>query len=158
MNTSSLAGKYLTVTLAEEAYGLTVLRVREIIRPQKITPVPQLPGFIKGVINLRGRVVPVIDLRLKLGLPDASTAHGCVVVVEVALSTDSTVHMGLVVDSVEEVVSLTADQIEPPPGFGVRVDTCCLLGMAKVNGQVKILLDLDRVVAADTLRLLTSAA
>ncbi len=151
---ASLAGKYLTVVLDHEAYGIAVLKVREIIRLQKITPVPQMPPYVKGVINLRGRVIPVIDLRVKFGLAAALTERTCIVVVQVRLRSEPTVHMGLIVDSVEEVVTLTAEEIQPTPDFGVAVDTSCLLGMAKVKGQVKTLLDLDRVVALETLQVI----
>jgi len=150
--------KYLTVVLADESYGLAVLKVREIIRLQKITPVPQLPDFVKGVINLRGRVIPIIDLRVKFGLAAGFTERTCIVVVAVALPAGPAIHMGLIVDSVEEVVNLAASDIEPTPEFGTTVDTAYILGMAKVKGQVKTLLDIDRVVAADTLHTITAAA
>src|SRR3954468_21302834 len=103
---TSLAGKYLTVVLETEAYGLNVLKIREIIRLQKITPVPQLPECVKGVINLRGRVIPVIDLRVKFGLKAEFDERTCIVVVQVKLPSDHTIQMGLVVDRVEEVVLL----------------------------------------------------
>ncbi len=147
---SSLAGKYLTVVLENEAYGIGVLKVREIIRMQKITPVPQMPTFVKGVINLRGRVIPVVDLRVKFGVKAEFAERTCIVVVQVKLPTEQTVQMGLIVDSVEEVVTLQAGEIEPTPEFGTRVDTTYLLGMAKVKGAVKALLDIDRVVAPET--------
>ena len=145
-----LAGKYLTVLLDSEAYGIAVLKVREIIRLQKITPVPQLPDYVKGVINLRGRVIPVVDLRVKFALKAEFTERTCVVVVQVRRS-QSQFQMGLIVDSVEEVVNVTSDEIEPTPEFGVRVDTSYLLGLAKIKGAVKTLLDIDRVVAPDAL-------
>jgi purine-binding chemotaxis protein CheW len=157
-NTGSLAGKYLTVVLENEAYGIAVLKVREIIRLQKITPVPQMPGFVKGVINLRGRVIPVIDLRVKFGLKAEFAERTCIVVVQVTLASEQTVQMGLIVDSVEEVVNLGAGEIEPTPEFGTRIDTSYLLGMAKVKGQVKTLLDLDRVVAPETVQALAQVA
>lgn len=147
---ASLAGKYLTVVLDNEAYGIAVLKVREIIRMQKITTVPQMPEYVKGVINLRGRVIPVIDLRLKFGLKAEMAERTCIVVVQVQLATGNVVQMGLIVDSVEEVAQLTANEIEPTPEFGARVDTTYLLGLAKVKGAVKTLLDIDRVVAPDT--------
>lgn len=146
-----LAGKYLTVVLDQESYGIAVLKVREIIRMQKITAVPQVPGFVKGVINLRGRVIPVIDLRLKFGLTAAFADRTCIVVVQIALDASRNVQMGLVVDSVEEVVNLTGEEIEPTPEFGTRLDTSFILGLAKVKDQVKTLLDIERVVAPDTL-------
>lgn len=147
----SLAGRYLTVVLESEAYGIAVLKVREIIRQQKITPVPQLPQFVKGVINLRGRVIPVVDPRVKFNRKAAFTERTCIVVVQVKLPSGPAVHMGLIVDSVEEVVTLTATEIEPPPEFGATIDTSYLLGMAKVKGEVIMLLDIDHVIAGDTL-------
>ncbi len=147
---SSLAGKYVTVVRENEAYGIGVLKVREIIRMQKITPVPQMPTFVKGVINLRGRVIPVVDLRVKFGVKAEFAERTCIVVVQVKLPTEQPVQMGLIVDSVEEVVTLQAGEIEPTPEFGTRVDTTYLLGMAKVKGAVKTLLDIDRVVAPET--------
>jgi purine-binding chemotaxis protein CheW len=156
-STATLAGKYLTVVLDNEAYGIGVLKVREIIRMQKITPVPQVPAFVKGVINLRGRVIPVIDLRVKFGLKAEFAERTCIVVVQVKVSNDQVVQMGLIVDSVEEVVTLTAGEIEPTPEFGARIDTTYLLGLAKVKGLVKTLLDIDRVVAPDTVRAIVAA-
>ena len=155
--TTSLAGKYLTVVLENEAYGIGVLKVREIIRMQKITPVPQMPAFVKGVINLRGRVIPVIDMRVKFGLKAEFAERTCIVVVQVKLPTEQTVQMGLIVDSVEEVVTLTAPEIEPTPDFGAKINTEYLLGMAKVKGAVKTLLDIDRVVAPETVTAMVKA-
>ncbi len=149
--TSNLAGKYLTVVLENEAYGIAVLKVREIIRMQKITPVPQVPAFVKGVINLRGRVIPVVDLRVKFGVKAEFAERTCIVVVQVKLPSQ-VVQMGLIVDSVEEVVTLAANEIEPTPDFGTKIGTEYLLGMAKVKGAVKTLLDIDRVVAPDTVQ------
>ncbi len=154
-DTSRLAGKYLTVVLDNEAYGIAVLKVREIIRLQKITPVPQMPEFVKGVINLRGRVIPVIDLRIKFGLRAEFAERTCVVVVQIALDAGRNIQMGLVVDSVEEVVSLTGAEIEPTPDFGARIDTSFLLGIAKVKNVVKTLLDIERVVAPETIQRLS---
>jgi purine-binding chemotaxis protein CheW len=147
--TAGLAGKYLTLLLDREAYGIAVIKVREIIRHQKITPVPQVPAAVKGVINLRGRIIPVVDLRIKFGLAAELTERTCIVVVQVRASSGGSTHMGLIVDAVEEVASLTAADIEPTPEFGTRIDTACILGMAKVKGAVKTLLDIDRVVAGD---------
>jgi purine-binding chemotaxis protein CheW len=152
-----LAGKYLTVVLENEAYGLNVLKIREIIRLQKITPVPQLPAYVKGVINLRGRVIPIVDLRVKFGLKAEFTERTCIVVVQVKLPTEQTVQMGLIVDSVEEVVTLATAEIEPTPEFGAKIDTSYLLGMAKVKGQVKTLLDIDRVVSPDAVQAIAKA-
>ena len=151
------SGKYLTVALDNESYGIAVLKVREIIRMQKITPVPQMPAFVKGVINLRGRVVPIIDLRVKFGLKAVFADRTCIVVVQVKLPTTQTVQMGLIVDSVEEVVSLGATEIEPTPDFGTRIDTSYIFGMAKVKGSVKTLLDIDRVVSPETVEEIAKA-
>jgi len=154
-NAATLSGKYLTVSLDNESYAIAVLKVREIIRLQKITPVPQMPEFVKGVINLRGRVIPIVDLRVKFGLKAEVADRTCIVVVQVSLPTGKNVQMGLVVDSVEEVVTLDGKEIEPTPEFGTRVDTSYLLGMAKIKGLVKTLLDIDRVVAPDHLAAMT---
>ncbi|HRE80414.1 MAG TPA: chemotaxis protein CheW [Opitutaceae bacterium] len=155
--TAQCAGKYLTVNLDEEAYGLAVLKVREIIRMQKITPIPQMPDYVRGVLNLRGRVIPVVDLRVKFGLKAEFAERTCIVVVQVKLPSTQSVQMGLIVDSVEEVVNLNAQDIEPTPDFGTRIDTSYLLGMAKVKGQVKTLLDIDRVVGSDTVEQISRA-
>ena len=154
---ASLASKYLTVVLDHEAYGINVLKVREIIRFAKITPVPQMPAYVKGVINLRGRVIPIVDLRLKFDLKAEVTERTCIVVVQVSIAAGNSVHMGLIVDAVEEVVNLTDAEIEPTPEFGTRLDTSCLLGMAKVKDQIKTLLDIDRVVSADALAKISAA-
>ncbi|WP_415908404.1 chemotaxis protein CheW [Oleiharenicola sp. Vm1] len=141
--------------LEDESYGVAALKVCEIIRLQKITPVPRLPAFVKSVINLRGRVIPVIDLRVKFGLKADLTARTCIVVVQIRLATEQIIQVGLIVDAVEEVANLTAADLEPTPEFGTRVDHSYLLGMAKVKGQVKTLLDIDRVVAGNALRTAT---
>jgi purine-binding chemotaxis protein CheW len=155
---TNLAGKYLTVALDNESYGLAVLKVREIIRLQKITPIPQVPDFVKGVINLRGRVIPVIDLRMKFGLKAEFAERTCIVVVQVDLAQAKPIQMGLIVDSVDEVLNVSADMIEPTPDFGTVIDTSYLLGMVKSKGQVKTLLDIDRVVAPETAQKLACAA
>jgi purine-binding chemotaxis protein CheW len=155
---TDLSGTYLTVSVAEESYGIAVLKVREIIRFQKITPVPKLPSHVKGVINLRGRVIPIIDLRVKFGLPAQFGSRTCIIVVHVVTVKGNSLQMGLIVDSVEEVVSLTADQIESTPDFGVSVSTHYLLGIAKVNGEVKTLLDVDQMIAANSADTLAALA
>lgn len=147
--TSDLVGKYLTFALGDEEYGVPVLKVREIIKMMDITSVPQVPRHVKGVINLRGKVIPVVDLRLKFSFPEHGyTERTCIIVVEVALST-SKVMMGIVVDAVSEVLTIAADEIEQTPEFGERVTTDYMKGVAKVKGKVKILLDLDRVLGTD---------
>jgi purine-binding chemotaxis protein CheW len=146
---AELAGKYLTFALSKEEYGLPVLKVREIIKMMDITAVPQVPGHVRGVINLRGKVIPVVDLRLKFGFPPQDyTERTCIIVVEVALASGP-VMMGIIVDHVSEVLSITAEEIEQTPEFGERVETGYMKGIAKVKGKVKILLDLDRVLGAE---------
>jgi purine-binding chemotaxis protein CheW len=139
-------GKYLTFTLANEDYGLEILKVREIIGLMDITAIPQTPAYVKGVINLRGKVIPVIDLRLKFGLPAMEYGERtCIIVVEVRTSSTS-IQMGVVVDTVSEVLNINGADIEPAPSFGTRVDTRYILGIAKARGAIKILLDIDQVV------------
>src|SRR5437763_1619890 len=138
------AGKYLTFQLAREEFGIRVLKVREIMGLQEITAVPQTPAHVKGVINLRGKVVPVIDLRLKFGVATAEyTQRTCIIVTQVQ-GDSAPVLMGIIVDGVSEVLNLTAAEIEDTPDFGEAVAGQYLLGMAKVKGKVKILLDIDR--------------
>ncbi|PAW78262.1 MAG: chemotaxis protein CheW [Pedosphaera sp. Tous-C6FEB] len=144
-----LAGKHLTFVLGQECYGVPVLKVREIIRHCDITPVPQMPPHIKGVINLRGKIIPVADLRLKFRLAKAETTDlTCIVVVQVASTDRTPTVMGLIVDAVEEVTNITATDIEPTPDFGGAVESDYILGMAKIKGTVKTLLDIDHVVTA----------
>lgn len=147
-----LAGKYLTFVLGRESYGIEVLKIREIIRFTDITSVPRMPDYVKGVINLRGKIIPVIDLRARFGLPMGEvTERTCIVVVRTELSSTSGTQMGLIVDAVEEVANIAAADIEETPEFGGAFDTDYLLGMAKVKGAVKSLLDIDRVVSAESL-------
>jgi purine-binding chemotaxis protein CheW len=146
---ADLAGKYLTFALSEEEYGLPVLKVREIIKIMSITTVPQVPGHVRGVINLRGKVIPVVDLRLKFGFASQDyTERTCIIVVEVALQSGA-VMMGIIVDHVSEVLNITPEEIEQTPEFGEKVETTYMKGIAKVKGKVKILLDLDRVLGSD---------
>jgi purine-binding chemotaxis protein CheW len=145
--TGGLEGKYLTFVLGEEAYGLAILKVREIIGLMEITGVPQSPPFIKGVINLRGKVIPVIDLRLKFGMEEAiPTEETCIIVVDLVGA-----QMGILVDTVSEVLDIAAGEIEPSPAFGSRIDTDFIMGMGKSKGDVKILLDIDRVLSTEEL-------
>ena len=142
------AGKYLTFQLANEEFGIRVLKVREIMGVQDITAVPQTPVHVKGVINLRGKVIPVVDLRLKFGLPAAEyNQRTCIIVTQVR-SESAQILMGIVVDGVSEVLSLASSDIEDTPEFGEEVATRYLLGMAKSKGKVKILLDIDRVLSS----------
>lgn len=147
---AALAGKYLTFALGAEEYGLPVLKVREIIKVMDITQVPQVPSHVRGVINLRGKVIPVIDLRAKFGFPPQDyTERTCIVVVDVAMA-GTRVMLGVVVDAVSEVLNVAAAEIDHAPEFGDRVTTDYMLGLAKVKGTVKILLDLDRVLGTDS--------
>jgi len=147
---SSMEGKYLTFSLAEEEFGVGILKVKEIIGIMPITPVPRTPEAVKGVINLRGKVIPIVDLRLKFGLPEVeATERTCIVVVDVA-SDKQALQMGVVVDSVSEVLNVKAEEIEERPEFGSSVgDTDYIIGMAKTQDGVKILMDIDKVLAAD---------
>ncbi len=145
----SKEGKYLTFNLGGEQYGIGILKIREIIGMMPITPVPKTPEFVKGVINLRGKVIPVVDLRLKFGLEAAQyNDRTCIIVVEVK-SVSGLVTMGLVVDSVSEVLNIKADQISETPSFGTKVDTDYILGIAKAGDGVKILLDIDRILSVE---------
>ncbi len=148
---AALAGKYLTFILGGESYAIPVLKVREIIRLTSITAVPQMPDYIRGVINLRGKIIPVMDLRRRFGFADAASAdQNCIVVVQVKMPAGQTTAMGLIVDAVEEVAQLAAGDIEETPDFGSQISTDCLLGMAKIKGVVKALLDIDTVIGGET--------
>lgn len=145
-------GKYLAFHLGREEFAIQVLKVREIMGIQDITAVPQTPVFIKGVINLRGKVIPVVDLRLKFGLPAVEyTQRTCIIVVQIH-GTDGGVSLtGVVVDEVSEALNIAAGEIEDTPDFGDGVTTPYILGMAKSKGKVKILLDIDKVLQAQEL-------
>jgi purine-binding chemotaxis protein CheW len=146
-------GKYLTFSLAGEEYGIGILKVKEIIGMMTITPVPRAPDFVKGVINLRGKVIPVLDLRLRFSMDAGEyTERTCIIVVETA-GTNGPVHMGIVVDAVSEVLNVRQDDTEDTPTFGVKLNTDFILGMAKLGGGVKILLDIDRVLGPQDLSL-----
>ena len=151
-------GKYLTFTLADEDYGIGILKIKEIIGMLPITSVPQTPEFVKGVINLRGKVIPVMDLRLRFGMMSIDyTERTCIIVVEIAGQT-GTILVGIVVDAVSEVLNIKSDEIEKTPTFGTRLNTDYILGMAKMEGGVKILLDIDQVLSSDQLSLFSEAA
>jgi purine-binding chemotaxis protein CheW len=151
-------GKYLTFTLAQEEYGIGLLKVREIIGIMNITPMPQTPPHVKGVINLRGRIIPVVDLRQKFKLEWTEYTHRtCIIVVEV-MSRTGPLQIGVVVDFVSEVLFIQAGDIDPPPSFGTGVNTRFILGIAKAKGGVKILLDIDRVLVGEEIWGLDEAA
>jgi len=152
------AGKYLTFLLKGESYGLEILKVQEIIGLMKVTRVPRLPAFIRGVINLRGKVIPVIDLRLKFGIEaQADTEKTCIIVVQVTHGAGRVV-TGIIVDEVSEVLNVGGEQIEPAPEFGSAVDTQFILGMGKVGQKVIMLLDVDKVMSACDLNAVKGAA
>ena len=155
---SDLTGKYLTFRLAEEDYGIPLRQVKEIIGMMPVTAVPQTPTHVKGVINLRGQVIPVSDLRLRFGMDAIDyTDRTCIIVVEITGQT-GTVTIGIVVDSVSEVLNIKAEEIEETPTFGTRLNTAYILGMAKMEGGVKILLDIDKVLSAEEIESIDSAA
>jgi purine-binding chemotaxis protein CheW len=152
-------GRYLTFRLGRESYGLPVLGVREIIRLCPITPVPRMPDYLKGVINLRGKVIPILDLRAKFQLATGSYGdRACIIVVQVGAPPTAVMLMGAIVDAVEEVVQLTAAELEPTPDFGGAPDTDYILGMATVHDGVKTLLDLDKVFLKEGLLTLVSSS
>jgi len=151
-------GKYLTFTLANEEYGIGILKIKEIIGMMPVTSVPQTPDFVRGVINLRGKVIPVVDLRLRFGMEEMEyTERTCIIVVEIAAESGKVV-IGIVVDAVSEVLNIKAEEIEETPTFGTNLKTDYILGMAKMSDEVKILLDIDRVLTSDEMAVLEKAA
>ena len=144
---SSVAGKYLTFLLGDEVYGLEIIKVQEIIGMQSITRIPNTPCHLKGVVNLRGKVIPVIDLRLRFGMESMEVSRKtCIIVVQVSTG-DTPVTMGIVVDEVSEVLEISAGEIESAPSFDTNVETSFILGMAKTEDAVRILLDIDKIMA-----------
>ncbi|MCK4626550.1 MAG: purine-binding chemotaxis protein CheW [Phycisphaerae bacterium] len=145
------AGKYLTFALAGEEYGLEILKVREIIHIMDITAVPQTPDYVKGVINLRGKVIPVVDLRIKVGMPEAErTNQTCIIVVDIG-----DVETGIIVDKVSEVMNILAEDIEDAPSFGANVNTDYILGIGKADEKVTILLDISKLLSQSDLSVAT---
>lgn len=152
------SGKYITFALDGEEYGIPILNVREIIGMMKITPVPRMPEFVLGVVNLRGKVIPVIDLRTRFGLEFKEfEARTPIIVGEVEVNGDI-MQIGIVVDSVSEVIQVTNDDVEETPSFGVEVNTKFILGIAKVDEGIKTLLDIDKVLTGDDLAILKSSS
>ena len=151
-------GKYLTFSLSGEEYGISILKIKEIIGMMPITTVPQTPEFVKGVINLRGKVIPVIDLRLRFMMKGIDyTERTCIIVVEIE-GASGTVMIGIVVDSVSEVLNIKSEDIEDTPAFGTRLNTEYILGMAKMEGSVKILLDINSVLSSGEINILEQVA
>ncbi len=148
---SKLEGKYLTFALGNEEYGVGILKVREIIGIMEITSVPHTPTYIKGVINLRGRVIPVLELRVKFEMePLEYTDRTCIIVVEID-GPSGQIQVGMLVDSVSEVLHIVSEEIEPPPAFGTTKNLEYIMGIGKIKGQVKILLDVDHVIGSGAL-------
>jgi len=139
-------GKYLTFRLAQEEYGLEILKVQEIIGIMPVTRVPKMPSFVRGIVNLRGKLIPVLDMREKFGLPrQDDTEKTCFIVVQVK-SVDQTLVIGVIVDNVSEVLNVQDSQIEAAPSIGTQMDTDFILGIGKIGDRVVILLDIDKVV------------
>ena len=152
------AGKYLTFRLGEEEFGLEILKVQEIIQLQAITRVPRTPEYVRGVINLRGKVIPVVDLRLKFGMDRVEdTERTCIVVVQIRHA-DGVVVMGTIIDEVREVLDIPEASIEDAPSFGSSIETEFILGMGKIGNGVKILLDIDKVLSASEIHAIKSTA
>lgn len=156
--TTIKTGKYLTFSLEKEEYGIGILKVKEIIGMMPITSVPRTPEFVKGVVNLRGKVIPVLDLRAKFEMPPVPyTERTCIIVVEIDLSA-STILIGIVVDSVCEVLNIREEEIEETPKFGTRLKHDYILGMAKRDGGVKILLNIDKVLSSEEITEIAQAS
>ncbi len=146
--------KFLTFVLGEESYAIPILKIKEIIGMMAITEVPRLPNFIKGVINLRGKIIPVIDLRLKFGLEERGYDERTSIIV-VELETENATRIsGLVVDTVNEVLDISDAEIEPPPQYGTDVDQAFLMGMGKVKEEVIMILDADKILSAGEIKIL----
>jgi purine-binding chemotaxis protein CheW len=152
VNAVSETSQYLTFKLDQELYAVDIVKVREVLEFTTVTKVPRTPDFMRGVINLRGSVVPVVDMRLKLGLTQTEkTVNTCVVIAEVDVDGEKTV-LGALTDSVQEVIELDASQIVPPPRMGTRIDTGVIRGMGKRDDQFLIILDIDRVFTVADMR------
>jgi purine-binding chemotaxis protein CheW len=156
--TTSQLAQYLTFTLDGGRFAIDIERTREVLAFTSATKVPRTPDFMRGVINLRGHVVPVIDLRLKFGLPRTEkTINTCVVILEVEVDGTSTI-LGALADSVQEVIELARDQLAPPPRIGTRINTDYIRGIGKRDDQFIMILDIDRVLTADDIRATTGGA
>jgi purine-binding chemotaxis protein CheW len=145
------ATQYLTFKLRDEVFALDIGKVREVLDFTTVTKVPQTPDFMRGVINLRGNVVPVVDMRLKFGLSQTEkTVNTCVIITEIEVDGETTV-VGAMADSVQEVLDLEADEIEPPPKIGTKLNTDFIHGMGKRDNQFIMILNIDKVFSADEL-------
>lgn len=149
MDTNTLSCQYLTFKLGEEHFAIEIGKVREVLDFTNITKVPRTPDFMRGVINLRGNVVPVIDLRQNLGMSAIEkTVDTCIVIVEVMMGSES-MQVGMLADSVQEVVDIDSSQIEPAPRLGTRLNTDFICGMGKRDDMFLIILDIDKVLSSD---------
>ena len=147
------AAQYLTFRLGEEVFALDITQVREVLDYTPITRVPRMPEFMRGVINLRGAVVPVVDMRLKFGMSTTErTLNTCIIIVEVAIGGERTL-LGALADSVQEVIDLNSEQIEPPPRLGTSIHTQFVRGMGKRDEHFVIILDADQVFSSDEMAL-----
>jgi len=146
---SSHEGKFLTFALGNEEYGIEIIKAREIIGLMEITTVPQTPDYMKGVINLRGKVIPIIDLRLKFAMPEVEhTRETCIIVVEVGSA-----QVGIIVDGVSEVTDIKGEDIEEAPSFGQGIDTNFIMGLGKTKQKIIILLDIEGVLTTEELKM-----
>lgn len=154
---SKAVPQYLTLSLADEVYGMNILRVREIIEFDYVTSIPMMPEFIVGVLNLRGNVVPVVDLTNRFGgKPAVTTQRSCIIIAEVSPE-DSKMDIGLLVDSVDKVVKISLEDIEPAPNFGVKIRSDFIEAMGKVNDDFIVLIDIDCVLSIDELSILAES-
>ncbi len=154
---TSQAGQYLTFNLQDEVFAVDISQVREVLELDKLTKVPQTPAITRGVINLRGSVVPVIDMRLKFGMGETEkTVDTCIIIVEITIDSETTM-IGALADSVQEVMDLEADQIEPPPKIGTRLNTELIKGMGKRNDEFIIILDIEKIFTLEELALVLDA-
>ncbi len=156
--TSEEDGQYLTFTLGSEMYAIAILGIKEIIEYGGLTVVPMMPDFVRGVINLRGAVVPVVDLAARFGQPNANvTRRSCVVIVEAHSAEEGRQDIGLLVDAVSAVLDIPASQIEPPPSFGARINADFINGMARMESKFVIVLNVDRVLSVDEMAQMAAA-
>lgn len=158
--TTAMAGttQYLSFMLDKEVFALDITKVREVLDYTSVTKIPQTPEFMRGVINLRGGVVPVIDMRLKFGLPETeTTVNTCIIIAEVQINNESVI-LGALADSVQEVFDLLHDDIEPAPKIGTQINTDFLTGMGKKEDEFVLLLDIDRIFSADEIELVQKAS
>jgi purine-binding chemotaxis protein CheW len=159
ISVKALAGKYLTFNLGGESYGLEIMKVQEIIKIIDVTQIPKTPEFVRGVINLRGKVIPVIDLRLKFEIQaQEDTEKTCIIVMQVKSKDDTVTILGIIVDEVSEVLDIGEEKIEPSPSFGANIDTDFILGMGKVGDKVMSMLDIDKILTKEEIAVVEQAA